>query len=225
MRGPESTRPYRCKDGGRRIARRGVSEWLVVAALAAGLVFSGVAQAATPVTLYVDQHNASCSATGAGTSEQPFCTIGAAAAKAGPGNTVLVAAGSYTEKVKPLSGGTSESPLTFMAAPGGDCRGDRRRLGTAGLRPRWAGLGDGERFHRQAATPGATLKLRLSEWTGATAVGQAKTTITLSTDWQPIKVRYTAAAPGSSTLDLSSYVHDAPPGSCFSADDISIAWG
>ena len=77
----------------------------------------------------------------------------------------------------------------------------------------------------RAATPGATLTLRLGEWTGPTAVGRAKATITLSPDWQPIKIRYTAAAPGASTLDLSVYVHDAPPGSCFSADDISIAWG
>jgi hypothetical protein len=75
----------------------------------------------------------------------------------------------------------------------------------------------------RADTPGAILKLRLREWSGATDVGQAKTTVTLTTDWQPVTVQYTAAAPGASTLDLNAYVLGAPPGTCFYADDASIA--
>ena len=64
-------------------------------------------------------------------------------------------------------------------------------------------------------TPGATLKLRLREWSGDTALGQARTTVTLTTDWQPVKVRYTAVAPGASTLDFNAYLLGAPPGTCF----------
>jgi hypothetical protein len=35
-------------------------------------------------------------------------------------------------------------------------------------------------------------------------------------------VTYTPAAPGRSTLDLSAYVLDVPPGTCFLADDASL---
>jgi hypothetical protein len=77
----------------------------------------------------------------------------------------------------------------------------------------------------RADTPGATLKLRLREWIGNTAVGQAKTTVTLTNEWQPVTVTYTAADPGASTLDLSAYVTHAPPGSCFYVDDASVAVG
>ena len=75
----------------------------------------------------------------------------------------------------------------------------------------------------RADTPGATLKLRLAEWSGATRVGEAKTAVTLSTEWQPVRVHYTAGSPGASTLDLSAYVLGASPGVCFHADDASIA--
>jgi parallel beta-helix repeat protein len=75
----------------------------------------------------------------------------------------------------------------------------------------------------RADTPGATLKLRLQEWSGATSVGQAKSTVALTTGWQPVSVNYTAGLPGDSTLDLNAYVTGAPPGTCFSADDASIA--
>jgi hypothetical protein len=40
---------------------------------------------------------AACSDSGPGTAPQPFCTISAAAAHAGPGQTVQVAGGTYAE--------------------------------------------------------------------------------------------------------------------------------
>jgi parallel beta-helix repeat protein len=103
-----------CSRGG---ARRWAAGRLILLASVLALGLPAGAHAATQ-TLYVDQHDTNCSAAASGSADQPFCTIGTAAAKAGPGSTVVVAAGSYTETVKPPSGGTSESPLTFTAAPG-----------------------------------------------------------------------------------------------------------
>jgi PKD repeat protein len=74
----------------------------------------------------------------------------------------------------------------------------------------------------RADTSGATLKLRLREWSGNTAVGQAKTAMTLTSQWQPVTVEYTPLDPDVSTLDLSAYVMNAPPGACFEADDVSV---
>ena len=70
----------------------------------------------------------------------------------------------------------------------------------------------------RAESGGATFKLRLAEWRGAALVGSARAAVTLTTDWQPVTVTYTPAAPGLSTLDLTGYVLDAPPGTCFLAD-------
>src|SRR5215213_6152367 len=95
-----------------------VTQGLLTAVLAVGLAAPGGAAAEDGSTLHVDQASASCSAAGPGTADQPFCTIGAAAAAAGPGTTVLVEAGTYPENVQPPTGGTAESPVTFAAAPG-----------------------------------------------------------------------------------------------------------
>jgi hypothetical protein len=38
-------------------------------------------------------------------------------------------------------------------------------------------------------------------------------------------VQYAAAEPGDSTLDFSAYILGAPPGTCFYADDASVAVG
>jgi parallel beta-helix repeat protein len=77
----------------------------------------------------------------------------------------------------------------------------------------------------RADQPGASVKLRLREWQGQTDLGQAKETVALSTQWQPVSVHYSARAPGASTLDLSAYVTAAAPGTCLYADDVSIALG
>ena len=82
------------------------------------LVPGALGAAATGSVLYVDRANLSCSNTGSGTIDQPFCTIGAAAAKVTAGQTVQVAAGTYPEKVVVPTSGTSSAPIVFTAAPG-----------------------------------------------------------------------------------------------------------
>ncbi len=90
---------------------------LVVAAVAIALV-PGSLSAATGSVLYVDQANPACSNVGSGTLDQPFCTIGAAAARVAAGETVQVASGTYPERVVVSSSGTSGAPVVFRAAPG-----------------------------------------------------------------------------------------------------------
>ncbi len=92
----------------------------VQALLAALLVavFSSGAPAFAATTLYVDQANTSCSDSGVGSASQPFCTIGAAAARATAGQTVVVASGTYRENVTPANSGTSGAAIVFMAAAG-----------------------------------------------------------------------------------------------------------
>ena len=73
----------------------------------------------------------------------------------------------------------------------------------------------------RADVPGATLKLRWREWSGLLAAGGATTIVSLTDFWQPVSVTYTPTLPGS-MLDLNAYVPDAPPGTCFYADDVSV---
>ena len=54
--------------------------------------------------------------TAAGTAENPLLTIGAAAALARPGDTVMVHEGVYREWVSPPRGGTATAPITYQAA-------------------------------------------------------------------------------------------------------------
>jgi parallel beta-helix repeat protein len=79
------------------------------------LLLPGAARAAT--TLYVDQAHDNCSNAGPGTASQPFCSIGAAAARTTAGTTVLVSSGTYVEQVSVRSGAAG-NPVTFRAAPG-----------------------------------------------------------------------------------------------------------
>ncbi|RRS01510.1 right-handed parallel beta-helix repeat-containing protein [Glycomyces terrestris] len=58
--------------------------------------------------------------TAAGTAEAPLLSIGAAAALAQPGDTVVVHEGVYREWVNPPRGGTAEAPITYQAALGAD---------------------------------------------------------------------------------------------------------
>src|SRR6266516_7058360 len=92
---------------------------LAAALIAMGLLVAAsrpVAAAAT--VLYVDQSNASCSDSGAGTQTAPFCTIGQGAAVATAGQTVQVASGTYNELVTVAHSGTSGAPIVLTAAPG-----------------------------------------------------------------------------------------------------------
>ena len=58
--------------------------------------------------------------TAAGTAAAPLLTIGAAAALAQPGDTVVVHEGVYREWVNPPRGGTAEAPITYEAARDAD---------------------------------------------------------------------------------------------------------
>jgi hypothetical protein len=81
----------------------------------------------------------------------------------------------------------------------------------------------------RADTAGKPLKLRFREYTnsGGTLVGTATAQVTLTTSWQQVTVSYTAASPGTTNLDFNAYLSstDAPPGTCFYADDASIVLG
>jgi PKD repeat protein len=88
----------------------------------------------------------------------------------------------------------------------------------------------------RADVPGAALRLELRENSKdlpyLAPVGQASQRITLTTSWQEVTVTYaTTATPvgagpnftKGSTLDLTAYIDNAPPGTCFYADDAAIA--
>jgi Right handed beta helix region len=92
--------------------------WVVMVASLAIAFVPGALDAATGPILYVDRANPACSNTGSGTVDQPFCTIGAAAAVVTAGQTVQVASGTYPERVVVSSSGTSSAPIVFSAAPG-----------------------------------------------------------------------------------------------------------
>jgi parallel beta-helix repeat protein len=82
------------------------------------LTSSSPALGGDSTTLYVDGSNPSCSNSGTGAPDKPFCTIGGAVAKVIAGQTVQVAAGTYLEKVSISKSGTSSAPIVFTAAPG-----------------------------------------------------------------------------------------------------------
>lgn len=83
--------------------------------LLAAAVPVAVADAAVDTDLHVG--GPGCSDAGPGSANQPFCTIGAAAAATVPGSTVVVAAGTYAESVSPPVSGTAAAPIVFTAAP------------------------------------------------------------------------------------------------------------
>src|SRR5437588_2825791 len=77
----------------------------------------------------------------------------------------------------------------------------------------------------RADVVGATLNLRFREFDQGTFVGINTAILPLATTWQQVTVAYDPIAPGTSTLDFNAYVSDAPAGTCFYADDASIAIG
>jgi hypothetical protein len=72
---------------------------------------------------------------------------------------------------------------------------------------------------------GKPLKLRFREYSisSGALLGTTTAQVTLTTSWQQVTVSYTITAPGS-TLDFNAYLSsaDAPPGSCFYADDAAV---
>jgi hypothetical protein len=81
----------------------------------------------------------------------------------------------------------------------------------------------------RADTAGKQIKLRFREYTNSTGtlVGSATTQVTLTTSWQQVSVSYAVGSPGTTNLDFNAYLSstDAPPGTCFYADDASVVLG
>src|SRR3954469_6738805 len=90
--------------------------------LAGALAGLGLAVPAMPAahalaaTIYVG--GANCSDTGQGTQAQPYCTLVKAGTVAQAGQTVQVAAGTYTGTVSVANSGAAGSPIVFQPAPG-----------------------------------------------------------------------------------------------------------
>jgi parallel beta-helix repeat protein len=74
-------------------------------------------------TFYVDKNDASCSNSGAGSSAQPFCSISTAAARVVAGDSVVVRAASYSERVRITRSGTASAPITFAGDAGATVMG------------------------------------------------------------------------------------------------------
>ncbi len=74
----------------------------------------------------------------------------------------------------------------------------------------------------RADTAGAKLNIKVREYNNSVFVAQQVASVTLSTSWQQVQVSYVPQYPGSSTLDVTVYTSNAPPGTCFYADDVSI---
>jgi hypothetical protein len=69
-------------------------------------------------TYVVHQSHPQASDGGTGTPDVPFLTINQAASLAQPGDTILVRAGIYRERVNPRRGGEPTQPITYLAAAG-----------------------------------------------------------------------------------------------------------
>ena len=80
-------------------------------------------RAAGAVTLYVDHNNPNCSDAGAGVLAQPFCSIGAGAAAAVAGDTVVVRPAVYDESVQITRSGTAAAPIIFAGEVGATVTG------------------------------------------------------------------------------------------------------
>jgi hypothetical protein len=83
----------------------------------------------------------------------------------------------------------------------------------------------------RADNPGATLTLTLSEWVNHYDERESVSTVPLTTEWQPVTVEYAELFPPGSTsalptyLNLEATVAGVPHGTCFYADDASVAVG
>jgi hypothetical protein len=132
----------------------------------------------------------------------------------------------------------SSAGVTLTQVAGGHTGAGAALLTNTGTTPATCDLNDSPNIVRtttagtytatlwvRADNPGAMLTLRLREWGGSVAIGQAKATVALTSEWRPVTVQYTVGDPGGSTLDFNAYVMNAAPGTCFYADDASIATG
>lgn len=69
---------------------------------------------------YVNPAHARATDEGPGTEEQPWRTLGQAAATLRPGDTVHIHEGLYREWVNPRHSGTPDAPITYASVPGGE---------------------------------------------------------------------------------------------------------
>ena len=92
---------------------------LAFALLFCAALLSCAALPSSSATLTVAQAHARASDANPGTDAAPFKTISAAAAKAQPGDTILVKPGVYREEVK-LPPGTQKAPITLLGASATD---------------------------------------------------------------------------------------------------------
>jgi parallel beta-helix repeat protein len=146
----------------------------------------------------------------------------------------LVGNGGFETSTSGWNGGSSTISVTRVAGGrSGGWSAQVSNVGTAAAQctlndaPNWVSLTKAGTYTgtvwARAASPGAVLKARFREYNGPTFVGASTiTTMTLTTQWQKLSVTYTPAAPGSSNLDYTAYTSNAPVGSCFHADDVSI---
>ena len=102
------------------------SRGVVTAAVAASALWgsnlaaahAGTLSDAPSTALYVDGASASCTDTGGGTSDAPFCTIQAAANAATAGDIVDISKGVYLGAVDITNSGTAAAPIVFQAVGG-----------------------------------------------------------------------------------------------------------
>jgi parallel beta-helix repeat protein len=148
----------------------------------------------------------------------------------------LVGNGGFETSTSGWNGGSPTISVTREAGGhSGGWSGHVSNVGTAAAQctlndaPNWvsttkSGTYTGTVWAR-ASSPGAVLRARFREYSGSTLMGTSTiATMTLTTEWQKLTVTYTPAAPGSSNLDYTAYVLNAPVGSCFYADDGSILY-
>ena len=89
-----------------------------VAPVLVGVVWAVCATSeARAATYVVDEATPGASDTNAGTEEKPFKTVQHAAGVVRPGDTVIVMAGQYDERVKVRNSGVGGRPITLRAIP------------------------------------------------------------------------------------------------------------
>ena len=98
----------------RSVLRTPLASIVIVTTAVFGAVMSASSAHAAATTFYVG--GPGCSPGGPGSPTQPYCTINEAAAVAMAGDTVLVAGGTYTEKVTVPRSGTAGNPIVFRPA-------------------------------------------------------------------------------------------------------------